>query len=88
MKKADVNLLSNTMNVEYDGSVLNDEDIIAAVTHCGYGASRQDSKAPLKAPSASYNKETEILKRNFLISLGFMRIVRKDEALCRVCSKT
>jgi len=72
MKKADVNLLSNTMNVEYDGSVLNDEDIIAAVTQCGYGASRQDSKAPLKAPSASYNKETEILKRNFLISLGFM----------------
>lgn len=36
--KASVNLLSNSMTVEYDESILNTEDIIHAVTSIGYGA--------------------------------------------------
>ncbi len=35
---ASVNLLSNSMTVEYDESILNTEDIIHAVTSIGYGA--------------------------------------------------
>lgn len=36
--KASVNLLSNSMTVEYNESILNTEDIIHAVTSIGYGA--------------------------------------------------
>lgn len=34
-----VNLLTNSMQVDYDEARLSDTEIIAAVTHAGYGAS-------------------------------------------------
>lgn len=39
MAKASVNLLAETMEVDYDNSELSNQDIIAAVEHAGYGAS-------------------------------------------------
>lgn len=44
IKKANVNLLSNNMTVEYDEKVLNDNEIIHAVEKEGYGASLHETK--------------------------------------------
>ena len=38
MKKASVNLLTNSMQVDYDEALLSSQDIITAVTNAGYGA--------------------------------------------------
>ncbi|MGI6263271.1 MAG: heavy metal translocating P-type ATPase [Succiniclasticum sp.] len=40
MKKASVNLLTNSMQVEYDENKLNENKIVQAVVNAGYGASR------------------------------------------------
>ena len=39
ISKASVNLLTNSMQVEYDETKLDSRAIIAAVVHAGYGAS-------------------------------------------------
>lgn len=39
VEEAAVNLLANSMTVEYDETVLTDAGIVAAVTDAGYGAS-------------------------------------------------
>ena len=41
MIKAEVNLLSNSMNCEYNDKELTAEDIIAAVKKAGFGASEE-----------------------------------------------
>ena len=38
--KASVNLLTNSMQVEYDETKLNEEKIVQAVVDAGYGAER------------------------------------------------
>ena len=38
MKKASVNLLTNSMQVDYDEGTLSSQDIIQAVIDAGYGA--------------------------------------------------
>ena len=38
IKECNVNLLTNSMQVEYDRDILNEEDIIKAVDSAGYGA--------------------------------------------------
>ena len=54
MNDVTVNLLTNSMQVEFDDSKLTTNDIISAVTQAGYGASiKQDSNnaaAPAAAP--------------------------------------
>lgn len=47
-----VNLLKNSMSVEYDENVLSDEDIIRAVEEGGYGASPQTAAGAQKSASA------------------------------------
>lgn len=44
VQEAAVNLLANSMTVEYDESVLDDARIIAAVTDAGYGASVREGR--------------------------------------------
>lgn len=39
-----VNLLKNTMDVEYDDKVLSEESIVSAVEKAGYGASARKEK--------------------------------------------
>lgn len=59
MEKASVNLLTNSMQVEYDEAVCDTEKIIAAVEKGGYGASlMQDS---LEAASAQKENRTNEL---------------------------
>jgi len=46
MKTCQVNLLTNSMTVEYDENRLNDETITQAVDHAGYGASLHGVRVP------------------------------------------
>ena len=48
IKKVEVNLLTNTMQAEYDEEKLSDGEIIAAVKKAGYGASVFEKKAASK----------------------------------------
>jgi len=44
IKVANVNLLSNSMRVEYDENILNESDIVKIVQDTGYGALSEESK--------------------------------------------
>jgi len=60
MNEVTVNLLTNSMQVEFDDTRLSTGDIISAVTQAGYGASvKQDSAAPNPAVSAASAKPRE-----------------------------
>lgn len=76
--KIAVNLLKNSMVVEYDEAALNTQDIIAAVTNAGYGAEPKEA-APqgkaAKSAQASANdiarQEYEAVKKRLKFSLVF-----------------
>lgn len=76
--KIAVNLLKNSMVVEYDEAALNTQDIIAAVTNAGYGAETKEA-APqgkaAKSAQASANdiarQEYEAVKKRLKFSLVF-----------------
>ncbi len=74
VRHADVNLLTNSMVVEYDPSVITLNDIIAAVEKAGYGASLPASSTP--APSntveQSAKQELSFMKTRLIISFVFM----------------
>ena len=87
MKKAEVNLLANSMVVDYDDSVVSEQGIIDAVVHVGYGASSaEDNSSGVKESSqkvrGSAAKEAEksvrsmrnrvILSFCFLIPLMYL----------------
>lgn len=44
VKEVSVNLLTNSMQVEFDDAVIREQGIIDAVVHAGYGASIQGKK--------------------------------------------
>ena len=81
MTEVTVNLLTNSMQVEYDNSKLSTDAIIQAVTQAGYGASvKQDSPSQNQAaPSASFKPrenpvETQLkeMKHRLVISFAFL----------------
>ena len=53
MKKASVNLLTNTMQVEYDENITNTQAVIKEVTDTGYGASVMGGEKETKAANAA-----------------------------------
>ncbi|MEG1469296.1 MAG: heavy metal translocating P-type ATPase [Anaerovoracaceae bacterium] len=76
--KAQVNLLTNTMEVEYDGGQITSQEIINEVDELGYGATSGESDEDEDHPSNKIGQEVTIgseadgLKKRFLISLVFM----------------
>lgn len=71
--KAQVNLLRNSLNAEFDPALLSAQDIISAVEKAGYGASAEDEILP--APAASERLaalEEGNWKRRFWVSLLFL----------------
>ncbi len=70
-----VNLLSNSMAVDYDGDVTGDTEIIQAVEHAGYGASvlvrgaktavKQEEENPMEAQMRS-------MKMRLIVSFAFL----------------
>lgn len=75
VKKAEVNLLTNSMTVEYDGSVCGKNDIIKAVEQGGYTASlpRAKERAAEKreSPAEIRKKEFKTMKKRLILSLVF-----------------
>ena len=75
-----VSLLTNSMGVEGSASA---QDIIAAVTNAGYGASlkgKSDTQSKTASPASEYeealaDKETPVLKRRLIASLGFLIVL-------------
>ena len=70
-----VNLLTNSMGVEGSASP---EAIIAAVEAAGYGASRKGAakaSSPVAEEDALRDRDTPVLKRRLLSSLGFLLVL-------------
>ncbi len=72
-----VNLLTNSMQVEYDESSLNSSDIITAVTQAGYGAALKGAKKTKPAdtagtPEDNIRSEISQMKRRLIWSLIFL----------------
>ena len=62
MEKASVNLLTNSMQVEYDDSILSSTDIENAVVNAGYGIGGSDATSS-SAKSEKNNEKDEMLHR-------------------------
>lgn len=72
MRRADVNLLQNSLTADFDEGVLSPKDIIAAVQAAGYGAAlRGEVKAAAPQTDPAEENETN-LRRRFWISLIFL----------------
>ncbi len=76
--KVAVNLLKNSMVVDYDDAALNTQDIIAAVVDAGYGASPKEAAAQGKSTKTARSsandiarQEYETIKRRLKLSLLF-----------------
>lgn len=72
-----VSLLTNSMGVEGNAAA---QDIIAAVVNAGYGAalkskSNSQGKAVSDDEQAFADKETHVLKRRLICSLGFLSVL-------------
>ncbi|MDE5746432.1 MAG: heavy metal translocating P-type ATPase [Acetatifactor sp.] len=72
-----VSLLTNSMGVEGNAAA---EDIIAAVQNAGYGAALKSGNGNQNARSTSdeealKDKETPVLKRRLIVSLGFLIVL-------------
>ncbi|MBR2008753.1 MAG: heavy metal translocating P-type ATPase, partial [Peptococcaceae bacterium] len=80
MDDVTVNLLTNSMQVEFDESKLSTDDIITAVTQAGYGASvKMDSAQPHTVQqAASVNRENPMetqlkeMKHRLIVSFVFL----------------
>ena len=80
MDDVTVNLLTNSMQVEFDESKLSTDDIITAVTQAGYGASvKMDSVQPHTVQqAASVNRENPMetqlkeMKHRLIVSFVFL----------------
>ena len=76
VRKAEVSLMGEKMQVDYDESSLSSDQIIAAVEDLGYGASvktgEESAVAEKKAPISSAGEEAKKLKHRFLASLCFL----------------
>lgn len=75
ISKASVNLLTNSMQVEYDETKLDSRAIIAAVVHAGYGASLPGEKTAVQtaadAPDTA-SQEIKSMKHRLIWSIIFL----------------
>ena len=72
IKNVNVNLLSNSMNVEYDENILDDDKIINAVENAGYGATveNKDVKDKNNNTNKVDNKsEIKNMKKRLILSI-------------------
>ena len=78
IEKASVNLLTNSMQVDYDETVLTGQAIIDAVVDAGYGASLAGGQSGTKgasspaSPANTAEQEVKQMKRRLLWSIVFL----------------
>lgn len=70
VRSAEVNLLQNTLYVDYDERRLTPADIVSAVRQAGYDVPAQKSQPA--APQTLATAEATALKTRFWLSLGFL----------------
>ena len=76
IKTVSVNLLTNSMQVEYDETKLDTGKIIEAVEHAGYGASvKEDGKAAVKAGETE--DAVSIQQKNITVSYTHLTLPTK-----------
>lgn len=71
VEKAEVNLLSNSMQVSYDENIISEAQIIKAVETIGYGASVPGKAADSAPPEDAGVSEEKSLLHRFVISACF-----------------
>ena len=72
VKKVNVNLLSNSMIVEYDENILNEKDIIKSVVDAGYDASiSSDNKGQEKVIDKTEDN-IKSMKKRLIVSICFL----------------
>ncbi len=75
VRSVNVNLLSNSMSVEYDEALLNKDTIISAVETAGYGASdfvRERAAADKPAKVDTVEQEQKEMKKRIIVSFAFL----------------
>lgn len=76
INRADVNLLNNSMVVDYDDSKVKDDDILKAVSDAGYRAAihelKKDAQTSKKEEKNVYDDELKTKKRQLMYSLIFL----------------
>ncbi len=72
VRSVNVNLLQNSMAVEYDETQLGTEDIIHAVESGGYGAKPQGASAAAEPPKNIALEEMAVMKRRLISSFCFL----------------
>lgn len=78
IEKASVNLLTNSMQVDYDETILTGQAIIDAVVDAGYGTSLAGGQAgtkgasPQASPANTAEQEVRQMKRRLLWSIVFL----------------
>lgn len=75
VQQVSVNLLTNSMVVEYNESVLTQKEIIKAVKSGGYGAAPEKAEKKASAENTAVNESTEalrLMKKRFIVSLCFL----------------
>lgn len=71
VKFVSVNLLTNSMEVRFDNTLINSDEIISAVENAGYGASLKNKKNPTKISSQNID-EVKSAKQRLIWSLIFL----------------
>lgn len=76
VKQVQVNLLANSMQIEYDASCLNTSQICEAVTEAGYGASLQGAQQAQTINNGQASDmlqlELKTMKKRLIVSLVFL----------------
>lgn len=74
VNKVDVNLLSNSMVVEYDENILDNDKIIKSVQDSGYDAEVYEKEKKTKKQDIKNNTQIEIksMKKRLIISICFL----------------
>ena len=72
VERVEVNLLANSMVVNYDEKILSSGDIINEVRDSGYDAEEAEEESDRGSETEIGKEHTEEMKRRFLISLIFM----------------
>ena len=87
IKKASVNLLTETMEVDYDETILNSEQIIDGVEHAGYGAmllitnQRQINRSGIDIYNSIHANETTAIEKNKINSSDTGEVEKGKDAL-------
>ena len=73
IKSVNVNLLQNSMSVEYDESIISDDNIIKAVFDSGYGANvKGENKGKEKINTNTAEEELKSMKFRLIVSFLFL----------------